>query len=204
METRKLVEKINEIEMPEDMQERLSKNCRIEMEGKNMNKNTTKKLFQKPLVVAASFALVLCLTGVTAMAATGKLDGFFKDITRWDGAITGTTYEQATDEVELRVVSVSDELTIELTMLYPDAVPYRELEQMGVHNYKITDENGNVVVEGEATESVGIVNGKVCANIPLNSDLSGAYKLSVTALVGSKKADQPLVINGTWECEFVK
>jgi len=31
---------------------------------------------------------------------------------------------------------------------------------------------------------------------------SGEYRLMINAFVGSKKADQPLVISGTWECGF--
>ena len=32
--------------------------------------------------------------------------------------------------------------------------------------------------------------------------LEGKYELIVSEMVGSSKADQPLVISGTWEVEF--
>lgn len=48
--------------------------------------------------------LCLCLTGVTALAATGKLQGFFSDITGWNGAVVGTSYEQATKELEVKAM----------------------------------------------------------------------------------------------------
>ena len=49
--------------------------------------------------------------GVTTLAATGKLEGFFKDIKRWDGAIVGTSYEQATDEIDVSVIEGYSEMT---------------------------------------------------------------------------------------------
>ena len=83
MNKNEFVNKIRKIEMPKDMQRRIIENCYMEMEKKRMN-----KMFKRPMVVAASFALCVCLTGVTALAATGKLEGFFKDVKRWDGAVS--------------------------------------------------------------------------------------------------------------------
>lgn len=40
--------------------------------------------------------------------------------------------------------------------------------------------------------------------ISLEEVPAGEYKLIVTELVGGFKADQPLVVSGTWECEFTK
>lgn len=42
-----------------------------------MSKNTSKKFYMKPMVAVAALALCLCLTGMTAMAAQGKMQGFF-------------------------------------------------------------------------------------------------------------------------------
>ena len=103
MDKKKFVNKIKEIEMPKDMQQRIIEKCYIETEKKRMN-----KMFKKPMVAVASFAVCVCLMGVTALAATGKLEGYFRDIKRWDGAVIGTAYEQATDEVELNIIDVSD------------------------------------------------------------------------------------------------
>ena len=39
---------------------------------------------------------------------------------------------------------------------------------------------------------------------PVNYNVpEGSYKLRISEIVGSKKADQPLPIHGNWECEFV-
>ncbi len=204
METKKLVKKLNEIEMPKEMQERIIENCYTEMEEKIMNKNTRKNYFKKPMVVAASLALGLCLTGITAWAAAGKLEGFFRDITGWNGAVIGTSYEQATDEMELKVLNVADELIIEVTMVKPNVAPYSVFELMGVEEYNVVDKDGNVIAEGKTTEMAEVSDGKVNINIPLENIAGGEYKLLVSKFVGSAKADQPLVISGAWECEFTK
>ena len=67
MDKKKFVNKIKEIEMPKDMQQRIIEKCYIETEKKNMN-----KMFKKPMVAVASFALCVCLMGVTALAAVSR------------------------------------------------------------------------------------------------------------------------------------
>lgn len=203
MESRILAEKVKEIEMTEEMQDRILGNCYQKMEDKKMNKNTTKNMFKRPMIAVAALTLCLCVTGVTALAATGKLQGYFKDITNWNGAITGTTYEQATDELELQVTEVSDDLTVTITMLKPDVAPYSSLETFGLESYKIVDMEGKVVVKGDRTELAEVVDGKADVKISLENATEGEYKLQVTEMVGGSKADQPLVISGIWECEFV-
>lgn len=197
MDKKKFVNKIKEIEMPKDMQQRIIEKCYIETEKKRMN-----KMFKKPMVAVASFALCVCLMGVTALAATGKLEGYFRDIKRWDGAVIGTAYEQATDEVEVNIIEVSDKLVVEITMVKPKEAPYSFFEMFGIKKYKIVDTNGNVIVENENLEMSAIANNKVLVNVPLDDVGNGEYTLIVSELVGSSKADQPLGLNGTWECSF--
>ena len=197
MDKKKFVNKIKEIEMPKDMQQRIIEKCYIETEKKKMN-----KMFKKPMVAVASFALCVCLMGVTALAATGKLEGYFRDIKRWDGAVIGTAYEQATDEVELNIVEVSDKLVVEITMVNFKEAPYSFFEMFGIKNYKIVDANGKVTVENENLEMSAIENNKVLVNVPLDDVGNGEYTLIVSELVGGSKADQPLGLDGTWECSF--
>ena len=202
MDKNKLAAKVKEIEMPEDMQRRIIRNCYGEMEKQNMR--TEKSHFQKPLMAAVVLMICLCLSGITVLAATGKLEGFFKDIKRWDGAVVGTSYEQATDEVKLSVVTATDKLTVEITMLKPDVAPYAFFELFGIHKYQIIDENGNTVAENEAVEISPVEAGKVSVSIPLENIPGGGYTLIISELIGSAKADQPLVLSGTWECEFIR
>jgi len=197
MELRKELEAVKQIEMPKEIQERIIRNCVRKEEKKHMS-------FKKIMTIAASLVLCLCVTGVTALAASGKLEGYFKDIIGWNGAVTGTSYEQATDELEISITEVSEELVVEVKMLKAEEAPYRYFELFGINTYEIRDNQNNVILKGTASEMVGITDGKACINLPVNSLLNGDYKLLVTEFVGSSKADQPLVVNGTWECSFTK
>jgi hypothetical protein len=138
------------------------------------------------------------------LAATGRLEGFFKDITRWDGAVTGTTYEQATDEVEIVIAEVSDSLKVNITFVDAKKAPYSYFDALGLHNYQILDQNGKMIVKGAETTATPINNGQVELSISLADIPTGVYKLVVTELIGSAKADQPLVVKGNWECGFTK
>ena len=200
METNKLVDKLNEIEMSKEMQNRIIRNCSIKREA--MLKNKTNNFFKKPMLGVASLILCFCLIGLTTLAATGKLQGFFKDIKRWDGAVTGTSYKEATDEIEISVVTKSDELIVLATILDPKKAPYSIFEVFGVEHYKIIDMSGNIMLEGKGAEMAQIVDGRVSVSIPVADLTSGNYKLVVDQFIGSAKAEQPLIVNGTWECEF--
>lgn len=141
---------------------------------------------------------------MTALATTGVLQGFFRDITDFSGAIVGTSYEQATDEIDMDVTTNGNELTVLATFVDPDKFPYREAELLGVAKYQILDADGKVIMEGATDKSSPLLNGQAAIVIELNDIEAGSYKLVVNAFVSEKKADQPLNINGIWECEFTK
>ena len=82
--------------------------------------------------------------------------------------------------------------------------PYNEIETMGIKKYQIIDLLGNVLVEGKLDDKVEIIEGKVEFSIPVNELEIGDFKLIISEFVGYKKADQALVINGLWECNFTK
>ncbi len=200
-----LKKKMEEIKMTGAMQERILQNClkATEKERMNMNmveKKSNKRWFQKPLAVAAALALCLTVGGVTAFAASGE--GFFKDITDWRGAVTGTTYEQATDEIEMNVTSEAGVLKVEATFLEAEKAPYSEVEQLAVGRYQVIDVNGDIAAKGDAGESVPIQDGQAVLTLNVEELSEGQYTLQLQSFIGSKKADQPLSINGNWEWEF--
>ena len=184
------------------MQKRIIRNCRLsavrETEDITMKKRVSFN-FKKSMSVAALIALCLCIT--IAAAAAGNF-GLFKDITDWKGAVVGTKYEQATNEIEIDVVASRGKLSVIAKLLTPDAAPYSELETFGIEKYQIVDTSGNVVVEGKGADMVEIVNGEANMSISLGGVYSGNYKLRVNSFTGVKKADQPLEISGAWECDF--
>lgn len=168
-----------------------------------MNKQKNNSFFRKPAAVFA--ALTVCLTlSVTVLATNGELKGYFRDIMNFTGAIVDTSYEQATDEIRMDVTVNSNELTVLATFVDANKFPYRDSELLGIAEYKIVNADGKVVKEGATNQSSPVLNGQSAMIIDLNDIESGSYKLVVSAFVSEKKADQPLNINGVWECDFSK
>ena len=190
---------IEKIEMSDEMQARIIKNCRLSASYKTEEFTMKKRnhhFFLKPIAIAA--VLTLCMA---AAGAAGHF-GMFRDITDWTGAVTGTEYVQATNDIQLSASATGDELSVTVTLLTPDAVPYSELDTMGIGSYKIADLNGKVIVKGESFDFFHIVDGKVNISIPLSGIEAGHYTLVVDSFLGAKKADQDLRIIGSWACEF--
>lgn len=204
MDYEKLKSAAETITMPEEVKRRIVRKCKTQISDSRkeivMKTNNNNTFIRKPAAVFVAVAFCLSLS-VTALAATGVLKGFFQDITNWSGAVVDTSYEQATDEISMDVTVNGNELTALVTFINPQMAPYSEAEKLSIAAYQIVDANGKVVAAG-AAESTKIVNGQAAINIKLNDIGSGSYKLIVTAFVSEKKADQPLNINGNWECAF--
>lgn len=189
------------IVMPEDMKIRIAENCKKQIS--QQRKETTmknNKLFKKPAAVFATLAICLSLS-VSAMAASGLLKGFFQDVKRPDGAVIGTTYEQATDEIALKVNIDGD--TLAVIAAFTDKAPFIAAE-MGIGNYQIVDGNGKVVKDGSYTEHTKIIDGQAEIRIDISDIDNGSYKLIVTSFVAYNKADPPMAVNGDWACNFTK
>lgn len=120
----------------------------------------------------------------------------------WNGAVTGTVYEQAIDEIEIGIIEVTDELILEVNIINREVAPYNLFEMFGMENYKIIDMNGDIIVENNTNIMEKVIDGKVNITIPLDSITNGQYKLLISTMIGSSKADQPLILNGSWECEI--
>lgn len=157
---------------------------------------------RKPAAVFAAAALCLSLS-VTAVAASGILKGCFRNITNGYGAVVGTSYERATDEISMSVTVNGNELNVLASFSVPHKFPYRETERLGIAAYQIVDGNGRIAKAG-SVEAAEIVNGQSAISIRLDDIDCGSYRLVVTAFVSEKKADQPMNINGNWECAFSK
>ena len=200
MEFRELKQSVEKIEMSDEMQNRIIRNCRASAVHKTEEltmRNRVNFNFKKVVSIAAVIALCLC-----ASVAAANHFGAFKDVTNWTGAVVGTEYVQATDEIEVNAVAEQGVLTITATFLTPDTAPYSEEEAFCVGNYQIVDASGYVVVDGEGNDFVEIVDGKAKMTVSLDGINSGDYKLLINSFVGSKKADQPLKISGDWACAF--
>lgn len=204
MEYIKLKAAAETITMPDEMKQRIVRSCRRQISNsrKELDMKTNHHFSGKS--AAAFSALAICLTlSATAVATSGVLEGFFRDITNWQGAVVGTSYEQATDEIDVNVTVNSKELTVLAAFADPQTFPYREVEKLGIAEYRIADTNGRTVSEGAAA-SAEVINGHAAISIPLDDLDSGSYTLMIDAFAGEKKAEQPLKINGSWECTFTR
>ena len=118
-------------------------------------------------------------------------------------AIVGTSYEQATEEIEIQTTLNDDLLNVTIQFLLPEEAPYLYFETFGIEHYEIRDNSGAVVKEGQVAMT-DIANDNKSFEIEAENLSSGTYTLFINKLVGGSKADQPLVIHGYWESEFTK
>ena len=86
----------------------------------------------------------------------------------------------------------------------PNVAPYNSLDEFGIESYKIKNTSGKVLLGGSTMDMFEIADGQANIKIPLENLAAGKYTLVIDAFVGSKKADQPLVMSGAWECEFTR
>ena len=191
---------LKKMEMPDEMRKRIIKNCEtkiiLETEERAMGEKTAQT---KRRALAAAMSICFCLAAGTIAAGAS---GHFKNITNWLGTVTGTTYEHASGEISVQIFSHQNELTVLVTFLNPEQFPYKGMEYLGIDRYQILDASGNLVLKGEQTETAEIVNGEARINVPVDSLGKGNYQLVISSFVGESKGDQPLPVNGTWECQF--
>lgn len=203
MDYGKLKSSVRKLAMSDEAKERIIRNYQektsYESEEITMNRSKTGTWRKKSIFAAAVIALCLCFAA--AAAAAGHA-GFFRDVTDWKGAVVGTQYEQASDEIEVAVIPAEKAITVCAAAVDPSSAPYLYLDTLGIADYTITDVSGNTVAEGKQTEMAELTDGKAEIAIPLDNIGNGDYKLVIKAFVGGSKADQPLPISGTWECDF--
>ncbi len=201
MDTKEMARAVRAIGMPDGMEERVLRACYREIEEKNMKHNISG--FRRPAVVFAAFIMCFLCLGVTGMAASEKLQGYFRDIKDFRGAVTGETYEQADDEITVTSAAEGNGLKVHIVFEKPDAFPYSLLEELAASSYTVRDSAGKEVLSGVKTELFPVENGG--ADIIVAADLpEGKYTLVITELEGYKKAEQPLAIRGEWTCVFEK
>lgn len=150
---------------------------------------------KKRLSVLIAAALITTLCCATAFAAVSG--GWFADVKNSFGAVTGTEYHNATEEIAVTAEAESGLLTVHVTFLAPEQFPYRETESLRIGEYTIADRSGN------ETDAAPIVNGTAQLTIPIGELPAGEYTLHITSFIGEKKAEQPLPIYGDWECGFI-
>ena len=186
-------------------------------EIKNMEVHTMSKpkiTMKRTLALVA--VLALCIITFTITPLANSIKGFFSDIVRFDGAITGTKYENATNNIKVDVSQTTSEngnliIPLELTFKHPKDAPFPYIQEIAVSEYKILDSNNKEIIKTKVSAEDGdkgtVSAGKVLVNLSLNDAKlkSGEeYTIVIEKMYGLSKADAPLHITGRWECKFVK
>ena len=186
-------------------------------EIKNMEVNTMSKpkiTMKRTLAIAAVLALCIITFTMTPLANTIK--GFFGDIVRFDGAITGTKYENATSDIKVDVLELASEngniiIPLDITFENPTEAPFPYIQEVSVSEYKIVDSNNKEIIKTKLSAEDGakgtVSDGEILVNLSIDNakfESGEEYTIVIEKMYGLSKADAPLHITGRWECKFVK
>ena len=157
-------------------------------------------------IVAAVAALVLTV-GILGGGAVfaDSIRGFFSDVIRFDGAVVGTEYHNATEEIAVTAEAVGDTVIANARFLYPADAPYAFIAELSLRNVTLTDSSGAKLLTVAETEITPINNGSVSITIPMGTvtlSTDAEYTLTFDTAVGHAKAEQPLPMSGNWSCSF--
>lgn len=173
------------------------------LEGKNMNKFKNITWLKKVGTVAA----VLTICTITVVSA-GALTGYFKDVKNFSGAIVGTEYINATNNIQMNVLETTDEyISLDIKFTNPNEAPFAFIQELYVTEYIVIDQNNNevfVVNSDVENSSTAVIEADgVLIKLPAkNLNIEETYTLKINTIYGLAKAEQPLKITGDWKCEF--
>lgn len=165
-------------------------------------------------IAAAAVLLCASMVCICSPSIARSMKGFYRDLVRWDGAVVGMEYENATDEVRIDAAGAVKEdgklvLPLEVTFLDRSKEScFRFMREVALGEYQVLDEAGKEVysVSGQQEMSGLLENGKAGIIQPLGVEtltVGTEYKLVIMSLYGIQKAEQPLKIKGRWECSFL-
>ena len=189
----------------------------LKEEIKNMEERTMSKpkiTTKRTLAIAA--VLALCLVTVCMTPLANSIRGFFSDIIRFDGAITGTQYENATNDIKVDVLEIISEngnviIPLELSFENPTEAPFPYIQEVAVSEYKIVDSNNKEIIKTKLSAEDGdkgsVADGKVLVNLSIDDvkfSSGEEYTIVIDKMYGLSKADAPLHITGTWSCKFIR
>lgn len=202
MEYEMLKTAAGKITMPNGKKRRMAEKIRIQLEREENASMKAKPIARNSMAVFAA-AVICVMLSVAALAASETVKGYFRDITNLWGAVVGTSYEQATDEITVSAKVEGDRLVVTASFADPGEAPYVYSERLGIGAYEIVDVSGNILKEG-TVKAEAVVNGQTKLDVPLDGIGIGSHKLVIKAFVSEKKADQPLFMYGNWEIKFEK
>jgi len=190
---------VKDIKMSEDTKNRIIENCNSQIrEREEFSMRKHDKNFKRILPIAA----VVMLFMITASAVVINHIRGFRDVVK-NGAVIDTQFDEVPEMIDIQL-EVTDKIAVHVTMLGYESLPYSELDEIESILYHIEDSHGNIPSKGPALSTTPFENGKVSFDIPIDEIDEGEYKLVINGFVGTKKADRPLHICGTWVVPFNK
>lgn len=153
-------------------------------------------------IMVICLSLAACGASENSSLIPESTKGYFRDITNVWGAVVGTSYEQATNEIDISVNTDDDQLSVLVTFIDPTISPYSEAEMLNIAEYQIIDQSGKTVKEG-ATEATEIVDGQAIVNIDLDDLAPNNFTLVISAFEAWELPSVPtLKLNGGWSVDF--
>ena len=155
-------------------------------------------------------AAVVSICLITVVAANPE-KGFFKDVARFDGAIVGTEYLNAQNEVTFKVIKNeieegSDTFELEVEFLNKDVAPFKYIQELAIPEYIVIDENGkeilNVENSLENAAKAKVEDGRVSLKLSKPQTANEKLFIEIENIYGLAKAEQPLKISGGWKLKF--
>ena len=199
----------NTMQAPFDLKEEIKN-----MEERTMSKPKSRITIKRAIAIVA--VLALCLVTVCMTPLANSIKGFFSDIIRFDGAITGTRYENATNDIKVDVLELTSEngniiIPLDLTFENPTEAPFPYIQEIAIAEYKILDNNNkkiaNIKASANDAEKGVASEGKALVNLSLADEkmtVGEEYTIVIEKMYGLAKADAPLHITGTWKCNFIR
>ncbi len=193
MDMEELKASVEGITLSEAARARIVRGCRAARTAAHRGSRTRRRR-----LAAVAVAAALCL----GLAAAAYGLGRFRDVTRWDGAVVGTEYVPAAEELDVCVLPAEGGIEVIAVMTSPEAFPWRGLESLGLGAYRLLDGAGETLAAGEGADPAAIADGEAQVFLPVETLPAGDYTLVIDSFVGSAKGDQPLPLLGPWTCPF--
>lgn len=197
---------LNEIPIPPSLHSRAELGIE-EAKKERKGQNSIMKFHKKMIAAAAAVVLAVGVFAGSNTALAKDIRGYFSDVFRFDGAVVGTEYNDATQEIlfselSCRTDGEAESFGLRVTFKNSTEAPFRFIEELSMHDVTITDGDGREVCTIADTEPVPVVDGSVYIILPADLSSHETYTLRCTTLRGHAKAEAPLDIHGTWECSF--
>ncbi|WIV20058.1 hypothetical protein QPK24_04900 [Paenibacillus polygoni] len=214
-------DEIDNIKIPDSMNDRVR--VGVEM-AENERKKRKKSRQAISLAVAASIVIIIGSVGALNETFASAVKGYFSDIKKWDGTVTGTEFNQASNDIKVTSGKISKEqgsviIPIEVEILNKMQAPYALIEVLSVGQFEIKDSEGKLL---DPTSIRFVSNADIPADYTISNeenlleevksenDKKRIFKADlvipsqdnieviISSFQGQAKADAPIRITGDW------